>query len=375
MKKEILFASFWLNYGILLSSQFRIIPNSELIPNEPDCLPAEWYVIQKKLNEDDKTVSNLYLFSKNAANPWTYSHDPINANWLSASRGMVIVSDDVANIYIPPELNTASRKKRLLEILDLDLNLISNRMKHHFHVDQRFKGGPIKAQEEIPVDITENGEMLCVCDHCRCSNIPHFTWYSKRGRPIQLMLEKAMPLDPHVNMELRERKRLQQCLTASNWLKLLREWNEHNTHTVSYMQHVPNYINLQEKVSTYSTVDSTVEIRKGSKVLAEVFIDLKDTDKRPHFHYLRPNGIELMISLTDARYFEPVPEKLNHTEKLALAEWMEKPWPGDLNGFSVYERLWFDWASIDDYLFYGNEKDVPMPDYTKLTKGRTDKNE
>jgi len=82
-----------------------------------------------------------------------------------------------------------------------------------------------------------------------------------------------------------------------------------------------------------------------------------------------------MISLTDARYFEPVPEKLNHTEKLALAEWMEKTWPGDLNGFSVYERLWFDWASIDDYLFYGNEKDVPMPDYTKLTKGRTDKNE
>ena len=277
---------------------------------------------------------------------------------------MAVVSEGIAQVLIPPELSSPDRKKRLQEILCLHKHV--GIIEVSFKVDNTLMGTNTNGQEEIVVNIFDSGEMICICDHCRCSDIPHFNWYPKRGKPVRLMMEKAMPLDTDVNMELRERKRLQQHLSFANWHKLTNAWNEHNARQLSPLFHVPNYINLQ----THGN-NPEAKIQKDGEITGKIFIDSEDTDERPHFHYCRPDGTEVMISLTAAQYLEPVVFELNRKEKAALAQFMTELWPNDFNGFTVYARLCFDWDNYHptDWFLPNQYADIfPMPDYTRLKK-------
>lgn len=366
------YASFWFNYGMLLFRGFRFIPEGDPIPEEPEDLPEEWEKVREKYTQDDEGVSAFYIMDKrkikHSYNFVRDSHAEINANWHRAARGMVTVIEGIERIVIPPELNTPIRKKRLLEAINPGTRFSGARVK--IHVDQKLKSSNTSGQEEIIAGHTDKGEMICICDHCRCSSIPHFTWYPKQGEPVRLMMEKPMPLDPNVNMELQERKKLQQYLSFSNWQKMITIWNEHNTHQMSQMAHVPNYINLQTNRFTSGWHEKAV-IQKDGEIIAEVFIDPEETEERPHFHYRRPNGTEVMISLISAQYLEPLNVELNRMEKSILAEFMTEIWPKDFNGFSVYDRLCFVWDSVYDtnWFLTGQYADIfPMPDYTKLKR-------
>lgn len=112
------------------------------------------------------------------------------------------------------------------------------------------------------------------------------------------MLEKATLMDGDINMGLRDRRHLQEYMTFAHWQKLINTWNDHNTTKISQMLHVPNYINLhtRRKEQCYGVLQ-----RKG-QVIAKIYHLSDDEDERPHFHYRRPNGTEVMISLTGAHY-------------------------------------------------------------------------
>lgn len=366
------YASFWFNSGMILFRRFQFVPKGEPIPEEPEYLPEEWDEVRKKYAVDDRGVSAFYIMDKrrikSAYDFIKDSHAEMNANWHLAARGMVTVSEGVERIVIPPGLNTPVRKKRLLEFLKPNNMFCVSRVE--FRVDQKLKSRNTYGQKEIIAGHTDKGEMICICDHCRCSSIPHFNWYPKKGKPVRLMMGKAMPLDPKVNMELQERKKLQQYLSFSNWHKMISLWNDHNTNQVSHMAHVPNYIDLQTNRFT-SGWPGKAAIQKDGELLAEIFIDPEETEGRPHFHYRRPNGTEVMISLTTAQYLEPVDEELNRMEKTMLARFMTEQWPNDLNGFSVYDFLCFVWEfdHYADFLLPGENTDIfPEPDYTKLKR-------
>ncbi len=120
------------------------------------------------------------------------------------------------------------------------------------------------------------------------------------------------------------------------------------------MQHIPDYINLQTNKTAYSGL----KIRKNNKVIAEAVLYCEEEDARPHFHYRRPNGTEVMISLTDAQYLEPAPEKLSNAEKKALVESLEKNGEYFRKCIGIELERWSG-VSPDKNIF-------PLPDYMKL---------
>ena len=179
------------------------------------------------------------------------------------------------------------------------------------------------------------------------------------------MLEKAMIMDQNVNMELRDRRHLQDYLTFEHWHKLIAAWNDHNEMKVSMMQHVPDYINLQtkRKEQCYGV------LRRKGQVIAKIYHSSEDEDERPHFHYRRPNGTEVMISLTGAHYLKPVAEELTKSEKEALVQYLKSPITGSHSKKPAYECLCNWWDQLHRTCFFktGLDGDIfPMPDYMKL---------
>lgn len=218
---------------------------------------------------------------------------------------------------------------------------------------------------DIMLDITGTGEMICVCENCSCK-IPHFAWYPRFGAPVYLRLEKAMLLEPCTDMDPRDRHRLQKYLTFAHWHRLINRWNACNTVQVSPMLHIPRYIDLM----TCKLNCCKQPVMLNGAVLAEVFLDMDEEDERPHFHYRRTNGTEEMISLTGALYLEPVTIELSKAERTALASLLRSR---DGSGI-VYETMCAVWDTLNgsgffDTAAYGDL--FPMPDYTKLKRMKT----
>ncbi len=336
---------------LFMSEMFRV-PEGEPIPEKPETLPSNWEDIRKKMRADGITVIYERVYHSLSYYDWRMDHSTLKASWHGAARGMIVINNGNAVVLMPPSMNTQANRKSIR--VSTFLKPGNGIHKVRYTIDPSLEGGKATPQEQILVDHTDNGEMICVCDGCRCTKTPHFFWYPKRGKPVCLMIEAAIILSNDTNMNLKNRYRLQKYLTIRNWYRLIRAWNSHNETEVSLMQHIPDYINLQ----TNKTIFNGCKIRKNNKVIADAIIYWKDEDARPHFHYTRLNGTEVMISLTDAHYLEPALEKLSNAEKKALVESLEK----DGEDFRKCAGIVLEeWSGVT------RDKNIfPLPDYMKL---------
>ena len=360
-EKGIWYCSFWENCGYLLINPLVAVVTIDDIPPEPELLPDNWEDVLENFRSMHYAMAGTG--SQKYMENWNLTHSPMRYGWPEAARGMVTIIDGNAVLRIPPEMKSAARKKCIRDVVNLlpDFGV----KKVEYIVEPLFSGKESKPQEQILVDKTDCEEMICVCDHCRCTKTPHFFWYPRRGKPICLMLEKATLMDGDVNMGLRDRRHLQEYMTFAHWQKLINTWNDHNTTKISQMLHVPNYINLhtRRKEQCYGVLQ-----RKG-QVIAKIYHLSDDEDERPHFHYRRPNGTEVMISLTGAHYLKPVIEELTKSEKETLVQYLKSPMPGAYSNKSAYECLCNWWDQLHRTCFFktGPEGDIfPMPDYMKL---------
>lgn len=218
--------------------------------------------------------------------------------------------------------------------------------------------------KEVLFDLTGTGEMICICENCSCKT-PHFSWYPRSGDPIYLQLEKAMPLEHCVEMDLKNRQHLQKYLTFVHWHKLVNAWNAGNCIQVSPLLHVPRYIDLM----TCKMECCRYSVMQKDNCLGTIFLDMDEEDERPHFHYRRQNGTEEMIALTGALYMEPVTAELSKTEKTALISTLRSS--SGTESETVYESMCTLWDLFfqSDFFDTTDEGDLfPMPDYMKLKK-------
>lgn len=360
-EKGIWYCSFWENCGYLLINPLVAVATVDDIPPEPEKLPDNWEDILENFRSMHYAMAGSG--SRRYMENWNLTHSPMRSGWPEAARGMVMIVDGNAALRIPPEMKSAASKKCIRDVMNLlpEFGI----KKTEYIIEPLFSGKESKPQEQILVDTTDGEEKICICNHCRCTKTPHFIWNPKRGRPIYLMLEKAMMLDHNTNLELQDRKHLQEYMTFARWQKLINAWNDHNATQVSQMLHVPDYINLhtRRKEQCYGV------LREKGQLIAKIYLYSEDEDERPHFHYRRPNGTEVIISLSGAHYLGPVPEELTRAERKILVQYLTSPMPNTHGKRPAYECLcsWWDQLHRTSFFKTGLEGDIfPMPDYMKI---------
>lgn len=227
-----------------------------------------------------------------------------------------------------------------------------------FYDDDSFGMIPIHSRRNgthIVVGSTKDGAEISVCDHCDTYHVPHF-FLSRGFNEAVLYFEKPMLLDSYGNLDLADRMDLQNYLTPDNWSRMIAQWNEKNEHQLSPYTQIPYYINLQRNQDT-----AIVTTKEMSEMLGATLYVMEDQDQRPHFHYERPDGTEVCISLTEPKYFLPVKKPLSEPELDRLMNCLMLP-HGEYE-VSLYRRLLRMWNIQNETKVY---EPTEMPNYRSL---------
>lgn len=207
----------------------------------------------------------------------------------------------------------------------------------------------------LDVGTTKRKSRISICYHCEEYSVPHFILVYGPRRETSLYFEKPMLLDSTSNLDLTVRMDLQEFLTPENWERMILLWNKNNERQVSLNTHIPYYINLQQYQDT--AIATTSEEKEN---LGAVLYCVEDQDQRPHFHYERPDGTVVCISLTEAKYFPPVQNPLSAQEIDRLATYLPLP---DKHGVKLYRRLLITWNMQNRNQL---DEELIMPDYKEL---------
>lgn len=192
------------------------------------------------------------------------------------------------------------------------------------------------------------------------TDIPHFTFVTADEKRIDLQIERTVTLEPLENIDLKDRKDLQDFLTIHVWREIIQKWNQYHGRQVPPELHVPDYINLYSPRDTACLpIISPDPILQGSKLV----IGVDDICAYPHFHYVRPDHSECLISLLDDKFMSQ--NELSVQEKNALQEYLQMScrnrW-ADTTNYQFLLHLW----NLNNQNNAVNE-DLPMPNYT-MTK-------
>ena len=212
--------------------------------------------------------------------------------------------------------------------------------------------------KRIVVGRTRHGAEISICKHCEAYGVPHFNFVYGEGRDEALYFDKPMLLDSVNNLDLTTRMDLQAFLTPESWKSLIETWNENNDQQLSPDTHIPYYINLLQYQDT--AIVTTREEREH--LGATLYVGVKDQDQRPHFHYERPDGSAVCVSLTASKYLPPVEKPLSEQELERLVICLETP---DNYGITLYRRLLEMWSCQGNAIADENQS---MPDYRELGK-------
>ena len=191
------------------------------------------------------------------------------------------------------------------------------------------------------------------------TDIPHFTFVTADEKRIDLQIERAVTLEPLENIDLKDREDLQDFLTIHVWREIIQKWNQFHGRQVSPELHVPDYINLYSPRDTACLpIKSPDPILQGVKLI----IGMDDLYALPHFHYVRPDLSECVISLKDTKIMSR--ERLSDQEKSALYEYLHAPCRNQWSDTTNHQYLLHLWNLSNPS--NAMDENTKMPNYVMM---------
>ena len=207
-----------------------------------------------------------------------------------------------------------------------------------------------------------------VCVRCRSYTIPHFYYRYGFSRWIDLLFTEATALDSYDNLKLKHRRRLDEYLNAArvggetNWRRLIRMWNENNECQLPEKLHKPCYMDFRP-CKDFARFECGTTLREGAMII----VYLEDSETAAHFHYVRTDGSDVAISLTEPLYLSPEGRCLSESELEKLISDLTSVCEGGWIRFEELVELWnSQLAEGSKGKYVRLPDDTTMPDYSRL---------
>ena len=222
-------------------------------------------------------------------------------------------------------------------------------------------------KETILIGKTALRHTVEVCAGCNTyPERPHFIYNYRswlRKKSIMLRMDCAKLLDSMGNLELKYRRDLQQFLTPEHWQKIISAWNQNHAFQFDEKTHVPYYINLLEMQDYTSCSVFSKEINLPDGVSIRIYGN--DSDRRPHFHFVRSDGTEAAISLIAPEYLGKAVVPLSPQECASLTAFVYEKGKTDNTVFHAMLSCW-DLENGTDYSSKIAQSNMQPIDYLHL---------